>query len=176
MTSDPQVLILGRGAAGFFAAITCAEINPRARVTILEKSRALLSKVRLSGGGRCNVTHACFDPALLVQHYPRGGMALRGPFTRFQPRDTMTWFEQRGVPLKTESDGRVFPVTDRSETIVECLLNAAQRANVSIRTQVSINSIERDARSGFVLRSTSGEVLQADRVLLATGSNPQGYA
>ena len=89
MTSDLQVLILGGGAAGFFAAVTCAEANPQARITILEKSRALLSKVRISGGGRCNVTHACFDPALLVQHYPRGGAALRGPFTRFQPRDTL---------------------------------------------------------------------------------------
>ncbi len=143
----PHILILGGGAAGFFAAITCAEANPQARVTILEKSRALLSKVRISGGGRCNVTHACFDPALLVQYYPRGGAALRGPFTRFQPRDTIEWFEQRGVSLKTESDGRVFPVSDRSETIVECLLNAARHAGVEIRTQVSIASIEHDDRS-----------------------------
>jgi predicted Rossmann fold flavoprotein len=176
MTPDLHILILGGGAAGFFAAITCAEANPHARVTILEKSRALLSKVRISGGGRCNVTHACFDPALLVQHYPRGSAALRGPFTRFQPRDTIAWLEQRGVRLKTESDGRVFPVTDQSETIVECLLHTAQRANVSIRTQVSIAAIERGDRSGFVVRSTTGEVLNADRVLLATGSNPQGHA
>jgi predicted Rossmann fold flavoprotein len=176
MSIDPHILILGGGAVGFFAAITCAEANPQARVTILEKSRALLSKVRISGGGRCNVTHACFDPALLVQHYPRGSAALRGPFTRFQPRDTMTWFEQRGVPLKIESDGRVFPVTDRSETIVDCLLNSARQAGVSIRTQVSIAAIERADRSGFVVRSKTGEVLTADRVLLATGSNPQGYA
>ena len=190
MSSDPYTFVLGGGAAGFFAAITCAEDNPQARVTILEKSCALLSKVRISGGGRCNVTHACFDPALLVQHYPRGGAALRGPFTRFQPRDTIAWFEQRGVQLKTESDGRVFPVTDRSETIVACLLNAAHasgppassrsrgwaRAGVTIRTQVSIASIERDDRSGFVMRLKSGEMLTADRVLLATGSNPQGFA
>jgi predicted Rossmann fold flavoprotein len=135
-----------------------------------------LSKVRISGGGRCNVTHACFDPALLVQHYPRGSAALRGPFTRFQPRDTLTWFEQRGVPLKTESDGRVFPVSDRSETIVACLLDSAQQAGVSIRTQVSITSIERADQSGFVARSKTGEALTAARVLLATGSNPRGYA
>jgi predicted Rossmann fold flavoprotein len=176
MSLEPNLLILGGGAAGFFAAITCAEANPQAAVTILEKRRTLLSKVRISGGGRCNVTHACFDPTLLVPHYPRGSAALRGPFTRFQPRDTMTWFEQRGVPLKTESDGRVFPVTDRSETIVDCLLNSAQRAGVSIRAQVSIASIEREDRLGFVVRSTTGEVLTADRILLATGSNPQGYA
>jgi predicted Rossmann fold flavoprotein len=175
MPADPHILILGGGAAGFFAAITCAEANPHAHVTILEKSRALLSKVRISGGGRCNVTHACFDPALLAQHYPRGGAALRGPFTRFQPRDTMTWFEQRGVSLKIESDGRVFPVSDRSETIIDCLLNSAQQARVSIRTQVSITSIERADRSGFVARSKTGEVLMADQVLLATGSNPRGY-
>ena len=176
MSADPHILILGGGAAGFFAAITCAEANPQARVTILEKSRAVLSKVRLSGGGRCNVTHACFDPARLVQHYPRGSAALRGPFTRFQPRDTMTWFEQHGVQLKIENDGRVFPVTDRSTTIVDCLQSAAQRAGVSIRTQVSITAIERADRAGFVLRSQTGEALPADRVLLATGSNPQGQA
>ena len=176
MTTDPYILILGGGAAGFFAAITCAEANPRARVAVLEKSRVPLGKVRISGGGRCNVTHACFDPALLVQHYPRGGAALRGPFTRFQPRDTMAWFEQRGVPLKTEADGRVFPVTDRSDTIVACLLNSAERAGVSTRTQASIVSIEHDTRSGFVLRSKTGESLAADRALLSTGSSPQGYA
>ncbi len=170
-----HILILGGGAAGFFAAVTCAEANPQARITILEKSRALLSKVRISGGGRCNVTHACFDPAVLVQHYPRGGSALRGPFTRFQPRDTIAWFEQRGVPLKTEGDGRVFPVTDRSKTIVDCLLSAAQRAGVSIQPQMFVTSIKRDAPAGFVLRSKSGAAIMADRILLATGNNPQGY-
>lgn len=176
MSTDPRIFILGGGAAGFFAAITCAEANSRVRVTVLEKTRALLSKVRISGGGRCNVTHACFDPALLLQHYPRGGAVLHGPFTRFQPRDTMAWFERRGVPLKTEADGRVFPATDRSETIVDCLLHSAKQAGVAIRTQVSLVSIEHDARSGFVLRSKTGEAFTADRILLATGSNPQGYA
>ncbi len=174
--AEPRILILGGGAAGFFAAITCAEANPQAHLTILEKSRALLSKVRISGGGRCNVTQARFDPAALVQSYPRGSAALRGPFTRFQPRDTMTWFEQRGVALKTESDGRVFPVTDRAETIVDCLLNSARRAGVEIRTQLSITTIEQAVRSGFVIRTKAGESLAADRILLATGSNPQGYA
>ncbi len=147
-----------------------------ARITILEKSRAPLNKVRISGGGRCNVTHACFDPALLVQHYPRGSAALRGPFTRFQPRDTIAWFEQRGVLLKTEADGRIFPVTDRSETIVACLLDSAHRAGVSICTQAAVTSIERASGTGFVLRSKNGELSSADRVLLATGSNPRGYA
>ena len=114
-----QIVVIGGGAAGFFAAITCAEADPRARVVILERSARPLSKVLVSGGGRCNVTNACFDPAGLSQHYPRGGRELRGPFTRFQPRETMAWFERRGVHLKTEADGRVFPVTDRSETIVD---------------------------------------------------------
>ncbi len=176
MPGVPHILILGGGAAGFFAAITCAESHPHAHVTMLEKSRAVLGKVRISGGGRCNVTHACFDPALLVQHYPRGSAALRGPFTRFQPRDIMAWFERRGVSLKIEDDGRVFPVTDRSETIVECLVHAAQQSGVPIRTQVSVASIQRADQSGFAVRLKNGETLTADRVLLATGSNPQGYA
>jgi predicted Rossmann fold flavoprotein len=170
-----QLFVIGGGAAGFFAAIACAEKNPRQHVIILEKTATLLAKVRISGGGRCNVTHACFDPAVLVQHYPRGGAALRGPFTRFQPRDTIEWFVRHGVPLKTEADGRVFPITDRSSTIVECLIAAAQRADVEIRTSVTIDSIERGDRSGFVVRSRTGEPLSADRVLLATGSNRHGY-
>ena len=147
----------------------------RQHVIILEKTATLLAKVRISGGGRCNVTNACFDPAVLVQHYPRGGAALRGPFTRFQPRDTIDWFARHGVPLKTEADGRVFPTTDRSSTIVECLIKAAQQADVEIRTSVTIDAIERGDRSGFVVRSRTGEPLSADRVLLATGSNRHGY-
>jgi predicted Rossmann fold flavoprotein len=176
MSADLHFIILGGGAAGFFAAITCAESHPRTRVTLLEKGRALLGKVRISGGGRCNVTHACFDPEQLIQHYPRGGAALHGPFTRFQPRDTMAWFEQRGVSLKTEADGRVFPVTDQSETIVDCLLHAAQRAGVTICTQANITSIESAERSGFVVRSRAAGPLTADRILLATGSSRQGHA
>ena len=171
-----QLIVLGGGAAGFFAALACAEKNPNQHIIILERTSTLLAKVRVSGGGRCNVTHACFDSAVLVQHYPRGGMALRGPFTRFQPCDTIEWFARHGVPLKTEADGRIFPITDRSTTIVECLIKAAQKAAVEIRTSVTIDSIERADRSGFVVRSRTGEPLTADRVLLATGSNRHGYA
>ena len=170
-----QLIIIGGGAAGFFAAIACAEKNPNQHVIILEKTSTLLAKVRISGGGRCNVTNACFDPTVLVQHYPRGGAALRGPFTRFQPQDTVDWFARHSVPLKTEADGRVFPTTDRSTTIVECLVKAAQNAGVDIRSSVTIDSIERDDRSGFVVRSKTCEPLSADRVLLATGSNRHGY-
>src|SRR5690242_16069932 len=102
-----QVVVLGGGAAGFFAAIACAEANPSCRVTVLERTSQLLAKVKISGGGRCNVTHACFDPSRLITFYPRGGRELLGPFSRFQPQDTVEWFQSRGVPLKTEEDGRI---------------------------------------------------------------------
>src|SRR6185503_17782048 len=120
----------GGGAAGFFAAITCAEIAPDAEVIILEKTAHFLSKVRISGGGRCNVTHACFDVRELTARYPRGERALIAPFHRFQASDTVAWFESRGVRLKTESDGRMFPITDSSQTIIDCLLQEARAAGV----------------------------------------------
>lgn len=172
-----QIVIIGGGAAGFFAAITCAaasaEADPAAQITILEKTPHVLSKVRISGGGRCNVTHACFDPAELVRHYPRGAAALRGPFTRFQPRDTIAWFEQRGVKLKIEADGRVFPVSNKSESIVNCLMDAARAAGVQVRSGVHIRSVAKPDR--FVIDLKDDVPLSADRVLLATGSNSHGY-
>lgn len=146
-------------------------------VTLLEAGRQPLSKVRISGGGRCNVTHHCFDPALLVQAYPRGGKALRGAFTRFQPQDTVAWFESRGVKLKTEADGRMFPVTDDSGTIVECLVREAVKAGVKLRTGTRVQSVQvdRNRQGRFEVRLKSGEMVWGDRVLLATGSNPLGY-
>jgi hypothetical protein len=169
-----QVGVIGGGAAGFFGAIACAEAHPYAHVTLLESNRQPLTKVRISGGGRCNVTHACFDPALLVQNYPRGGKALRGAFSRFQSRDTVEWFSQRGVRLKTEPDGRMFPTTDDSGTIVACLMQAAQRAGVEMRTEAPVATVKRsDSRFDLLLKS--GEWLQCDRLLLATGSSPLGY-
>ena len=120
-----QIIVIGGGAAGFFAAITCAQTHPHTRVTLIEAGKYPLGKVKISGGGRCNVTHACFDPLQLVQYYPRGNKALRGAFTRFQPQDTVAWYADRGVKLKTEPDGRMFPTTDDSDTIVRCLLDAA---------------------------------------------------
>src|SRR4051812_29779280 len=117
-----RVAIVGGGAAGFFAAISYAEQNPSAEVVILEKTSKVLEKVRISGGGRCNVTHACFDPRELTRNYPRGERELIGPYHQFQPADTVRWFEQRGVHLKTESDGRMFPVTDSSQTIIDTLV------------------------------------------------------
>ena len=121
-----RIAVIGGGAAGFFGAIAAA--TPQTIVTLYEAGPECLAKVRISGGGRCNVTHHCFDPAQLVQNYPRGGKALRGAFSRFQPQDTITWYQQRGVKLKTEADGRMFPVTDDSATIVDCLMKAALKA------------------------------------------------
>src|SRR5712664_4061020 len=129
-----RVIIAGGGAAGFFAAITCAETAPESEITLLEKGRQFLSKVRISGGGRCNVTHACFDARELAARFPRGEQALIGPFQRFQARDTVEWFESRGVKLKTEEDGRMFPVTDSSQTIIDCLVNAAKKTGVKLVT------------------------------------------
>lgn len=184
-----KIIVIGGGAAGFFGAVTCASAHPYAQVTLLEAGRQPLSKVRISGGGRCNVTHACFDPALLVQNYPRGSKALRGAFTRFHAKDTVAWFESQGVKLKTESDGRMFPVTDNSETIVNCLMNAAEDAGVRFRLGTPVKSIEPQHSRltgeiedrnptpwAFEVELKTGEILRCDRILLATGSNPQGYA
>ncbi|MGB3201075.1 MAG: NAD(P)/FAD-dependent oxidoreductase, partial [Nodosilinea sp.] len=169
-----SLIVLGAGAAGLFGAIACAEANPNAAIHVFEAGREPLAKVRISGGGRCNVTHACFDPALLVTHYPRGGKALRGPFSRFQPQDTVAWFEQRGVRLKTEADGRMFPVTDDSGTIVDCLLGEARRLGIRIHTGQAIAQVQR-ASDGFELTTRSGQEWRCDRLLLATGSSPGGY-
>ncbi|WP_448525359.1 NAD(P)/FAD-dependent oxidoreductase [Parathermosynechococcus lividus] len=170
-----RIIIVGGGAAAFFGAIACATANPRAQITLLEAAPRVLGKVRISGGGRCNLTHHCFDPALLVQHYPRGGKELRGAFNRFQPRDTMQWFQERGVALKTEADGRVFPVSDDSSTIVDCLVAEAKALGVRIRTQAAVKSIAKVAGEFQVMTSQTPEPLVADRLLLATGSSPQGY-
>jgi predicted Rossmann fold flavoprotein len=139
------------------------------RVLVLEKTAKFLSKVRISGGGRCNVTHACFDPADFATRYPRGGQALIGPFTRFQASDTVAWFESRGVKLKTESDGRVFPVTDSSQTIIDCLLNEAREAGVQLRSRQGVDNITARPAGDFELKLSTGESLECDRLLLAMG-------
>ena len=171
-----SVVVIGGGAAGFFGAISCATSHPHTQVTLLEASRQPLAKVRISGGGRCNVTHHCFEPAQLVQYYPRGGKALRGAFTRFQPQDTVAWFAGQGVTLKTEEDGRMFPVTDNSETIVNCLLEAARKAGVKLFNNTPVRFIRKKVNSpGFEIGLKSGKNIEGDRVLIATGSNPLGY-
>ena len=174
-----NVIVIGGGAAGFFGAIACAEANPQLKVTLIEAGNKPLAKVRISGGGRCNVTHHCFEPARLVANYPRGGKALRGAFSRFQPQDTVQWYESRGVKLKTEADGRMFPITDSSETIIKCLIQAADQAGVELRTGVGVKTVKQylDERgaSYFQVELKNERVMKCDRLLIATGSNPLGY-
>lgn len=167
-------VVIGGGAAGVFAAIRCKTLNPSAQVILLEKTNQLLAKVRISGGGRCNVTHACFDPQKLVQNYPRGSKELIGPFHHFQPKDTVSWFEEHGVALKTENDGRMFPTTDSSETIIQCLLHAASVAGVEIRKQQRVISVQKKEHQ-FLIQLENQEI-PADSVLLATGSSSWGYS
>jgi hypothetical protein len=162
-----NIAIIGGGAAGFFAAITCAETNPDRRVTIFERGKAVLEKVRVSGGGRCNVTHACFEPRELVKFYPRGNRELLGPFMQFGPEDTVDWFGRRGVMLKTESDGRMFPVTDDSQTIVDCLTRAAYKAGVTVLTSTRVEKIEPLPEGKWRIGPTV-----FDKVMVATGSTP----
>jgi predicted Rossmann fold flavoprotein len=189
MAAKKNIVIAGGGAAGFFAAIACAEQYggaggncSGAQVTIYEATAHVLAKVRVSGGGRCNVTHACFEPRELVKKYPRGERELLGAFSRFQPRDTVAWFEARGVLLKTEADGRMFPVTDDSATVMECLQRAAMQAGVRVIKGVGLRRVERVVsmasgepletdRPSFAVELTTGEIISADRVLLATGGN-----
>lgn len=167
-----DIAIIGGGAAGFFAAITCAEANPQARVTIFERGKAVLEKVRISGGGRCNVTHACYEPRELVKNYPRGSRELLGPFMQFGPEQTVAWFEGRGVPLKTEADGRMFPVSDDSQTIVDCLLRSAGRAGVQVRLATRVESIGQRPGGGWEIGTGSGSKTSFAKIMIATGSNP----
>jgi predicted Rossmann fold flavoprotein len=168
-----KIVIVGGGAAGIFAAIAAKSTHPSAQVIVLEKSAVLLAKVRVSGGGRCNVTHACFEPKALVKNYPRGEKELLGPFHQFQPQDTIEWFESRGVPLKTEADGRMFPITNRSETIIECLLSEAQKLGVEIRLRQRVQTINKTDK-GFELVLKDADPLHCDRLILATGSSADG--
>lgn len=168
------MVVAGGGAAGYFAAIRCAELLGPGRVILLEKTGKPLAKVRISGGGRCNVTHACFDPRELAARYPRGSKELLGPFQRFQPRDTIAWFQERGVALKVESDGRMFPTTDNSETIIDCLTRAAAAAGVDVRLNCGVESVSRRAEGGFDLTLSDGAALPCDKLLLAAGGARSG--
>ncbi|MGA2245339.1 MAG: NAD(P)/FAD-dependent oxidoreductase [Verrucomicrobiota bacterium] len=174
--SSRRLVMVGGGAAGFFAAIAAAELG--AEVTVLEKGSRFLDKVRISGGGRCNVTHACFEPREFATRYPRGGRALLGPFQKFSASDTVAWFESRGVKLKSEADGRMFPVTDSSQTIVDCLLGAAREAGVKVQLNCAVHSADITGDGTFELAIVSGAAAEAgasrrtvfcDRLLLATG-------
>lgn len=170
MSAAPQplpLLVIGGGAAGFFGAIAAGEAGLD-EILILERGPEVLTKVRISGGGRCNVTHDCHEPRDLVQSYPRGVKNLLGPFHRFQPLDTIAWFEDRGVALKTEDDGRMFPTTDDSRTIIDCLTAAARQAGVRWRTHCGVEQVRR-VDEGFEVLTSTGESYRAHKLLVATG-------
>lgn len=168
-----KLIIIGGGAAGFFAAIRAAELCPELDVNLLEKGPEVLNKVRISGGGRCNVTHACFDPSELVHYYPRGQKELLGPFYHFSPADTVEWFEKRGVALKTEADGRMFPVSNNSMSIVQCLLSEAAKLGVKvIKQQKAVKIIPPGHKNGIWQILTTDHTWQANYLMVTTGSNP----
>jgi predicted Rossmann fold flavoprotein len=171
MNQNFDILIVGGGAAGFFTAINIVEKNPKTKVAILERGAEVLGKVRVSGGGRCNVTHACFEPNELVKFYPRGEKELRGPFHQFCSGDTIEWFEKHGVELKIEEDGRMFPVSNSSQTIIDCFLKATQKLGISVLTGQSVQSIFK--KDNFWKVETQTENYIAEKLVLATGSNPK---
>jgi len=173
--SKTDVIIIGGGAAGIFAAVNIGAKNPNLKVMVLEKTTKLLSKVKISGGGRCNVTHACFDPKELVKYYPRGEKELRGPFHQFQPGDTIAWFAERGIELKIEDDGRMFPITDNSQTIIDCFLKEIEKYNIDIRYQSAVEAIH-PSDNGFKLQLQQGEIT-CTNLIIATGGfhKLQGY-
>ena len=164
-----RIVIVGGGAAGFFAAIACAESRRGAEIFILEKTPQFLSKVKISGGGRCNVTHADFGAREFSRRFPRGERALISAFGKFQAGDTVAWFESRGVKLKIESDGRMFPATDSSQTIIDCLINAAQKAGIKLKANCGVENAVKKSGGGFELALSSGEKLTCEKLLLAIG-------
>ncbi len=171
MNQNYDLIIVGGGAAGFFTAINIAEKNPKLKIAILERGKEVLTKVRISGGGRCNVTHACFEPNELVKFYPRGEKELRGPFHQFCSGDTIEWFEKHGVELKIEDDGRIFPATDSSQTIIDCFLKATQKLGIDILTGHSVQSIFKKDNHWKV--ETQNETYLTEKLIMATGSNPK---
>ena len=176
MSSKPEpwsLVVAGGGPAGFMAAIAAAEAGQQG-VLVLESTPEPLGKVLISGGGRCNVTHACWDPRELVGYYPRGSRALRGPFSRFATGDAVAWFDEHGLALVEEADGRMFPRANRSTAVIQCLRQAAQRAGVVLRTSEALQGAAASPEGGFSLQLRSGGSLRAERLVLATGSHPSG--
>ncbi len=170
--SRDRLVVVGGGAAGFFAAVNAARMNRSLEVIILEKSDKLLSKVKISGGGRCNVAHACFSIAEMVRKYPRGDKFLKKAFHQFFTQDTVTWFTERGVPLKTEADGRMFPEANTSQAIIDCLLGEVARYGVQIRMKAEVKALSKQD-GHFNLQLASGQQLWASRVLVASGGYPK---
>lgn len=176
MNKDPnkRLLVIGGGAAGFFCAVNAARLNPGLQVTLVEKSNKLLSKVKVSGGGRCNVTHACFEIVDMSKRYPRGGNFVKKSFHQFFTTDTIQWFEARGVKLKTEKDGRMFPVTDSSQSIIDCLLKEADKYGVRIELKREVKKIDPDInQDGFAVHFVDDSLIKADYVCIACGGFPK---
>ncbi len=171
LNSKYDIIIIGGGAAGFFTAINIVEKNSKLKVAILERGKSVLEKVRISGGGRCNVTHACFVPNDLVKFYPRGEKELKGPFHQFCSGDTIEWFEKHGVELKIEEDGRMFPVSNSSQTIIDCFLKAAQKLKIDVLTGHSVQELYQGENYWKI--STNQEAFSCRKVVMATGSNPK---
>lgn len=173
MQNNYDILVIGGGAAGFFAAIRAGELSPGAKIMILEKGKEVLQKVKISGGGRCNVTHACWDPNELTQYYPRGSKELRGPFHQFACGDTMEWFENRGIELKIEADGRVFPSTNKSQTIIDCFQQQIHELGIQVKKQQDVIRLNppKSEDDLWEANTRSGETYKANCLLMATGSN-----
>jgi predicted Rossmann fold flavoprotein len=164
-----KVIIIGGGAAGYFTAINAKENNPELDITILEKGKDFLQNVKISGGGRCNVTHACFEPKELVKFYPRGEKELLGPFHQFMTGDTFEWFDNRGVPLKIEDDNRVFPQANTSQAIIDCFQNAVDRLNIRVLTNCGVNSVTQQENKWII--NTKEKTFEADKLVIAAGSS-----
>src|SRR6476620_2039184 len=171
MIQNYDLIIVGGGAAGFFTAINIAEKNRKLKIAILERGKEVLTKVRVSGGGRCNVTHACFVPNELVKYYPRGEKELRGPLHTFSTGDTIEWFEKHGVKLKIEDDGRMFPISDSSQTIIDCFLKATSKLGIEVITSQSVQSIFKSESAWKI--DTQSENYSCKKLVLASGSNPK---
>lgn len=171
--TEVDIIIVGGGAAGFFSAITAAENNPSLRIIILEQSKEVLNKVRISGGGRCNATHACFDPKELTTYYPRGARELLGPFHTFGPTQTIEWFKNHGVNLKTEADGRMFPDSDSSETIIRCFQGLTQKLGIEVIQNVKVKGFNYSEEDEYKFEINTESIhYKSKRLMLATGSSP----
>src|SRR5688500_12418692 len=170
--STQRLVVIGGGAAGFFCAVNAARMNPMLEVILLEKTNKILSKVKVSGGGRCNVTHACFEIADMVRHYPRGGNFLKKAFYQFFTTDTIKWFSDRGVVLKTEDDGRMFPVTDSSQTIIDCLMREGDKYSVQVKMKSEVEGVS-STGDGFTINFPGGNSIPAGYICIASGGYPK---